>query len=285
MSAAGPLDVRKMSPGYWRAIFDNPPVNLFDPPMFDALGVLLDDLERDEQVRIVVFESADPAYFISHLDVDRMFETLGSEGFGDEWRRFVERLANTSTISVAAIRGRARGMGAEFALACDMRFAGRETGVLALPQVGLGVVPGCGGVDWLPTLVGRARTLEIVLAGEDVDADTAERYGWINRALPDDKLDAFVGDLANRIAGFDRHALATAKRLINERSALPSGGGLAQAFSTFREACDRPEARARIAAMLARGWGRNSEVELHYSYEVGQLASELSRPGSLESEP
>jgi enoyl-CoA hydratase/carnithine racemase len=169
-------------------------------------------------------------------------------------------------------------MGAEFALACDMRFASRETGILALPQVGLGVVPGGGGMDWLPNLVGRSRSLEIVLAGQDFDADSAERYGWINRALPDDKLDAFIEELATRVAGFDRRALATAKRMVNERSRLPSEGQLRQSFSAFVESCGWPEAKARLAAMRAKGWGQNTAVELHYSYHVGQLASEISGP-------
>lgn len=283
MSVTGPLQVQKTSPGYWRAIFDNPPVNLFDPSLFAALCVLLNELEKDSDVRIVVFESADPAYFISHLDVEHISaepETAGAARFPDEWQRFVRRLALAPVVSVAAIRGRARGMGAEFAMACDMRFASRETGVLALPQVGLGVVPGCGGMDLLPHLVGRARSLEIVLSGDDFDSDTAERYGWINRALPEVKLDSFIHALATRIAGFDRRALATAKRMINERSPIPSAGGLLDSFATFIEACNWPEAKARLAVMRAKGWGRNSEVELHYAHHVGRLASELTRHDS-----
>jgi enoyl-CoA hydratase/carnithine racemase len=270
-------------PGYWRATFDNPPVNLFDPAVFAALRVLVDEMERDDDVRVVVFDSADPAYFVSHLDVDRLSEVSeGRAKFADEWQDFVARMALTPAISVASIRGRARGMGAEFALACDMRFASRESGLLALPQVGLSVVPGCGGMDWLPRLVGRSRALEIVLTGADFDADTAERYGWINRALPDDRLDAFVDDLATRIAGFDQCALGTAKRLITERSVRPSPGELLQSFSEFNKACGRPEARTRLAAMRAKGWGRNTEVELHYSYHVGQLANELTKKGELK---
>ena len=280
MSAATPIHLQKASPGYWRATFDNPPVNLFDPAVFAALLVLIDEMERDEDVRVVVFDSADPAYFISHLDVDHIAEARESaRKFADEWHNVVARLSHAPAISVVSMRGRARGMGAEFSLACDMRFASRETAILALPQVGLGVVPGCGGMDWLPRLVGRSRALEIVLSGDDFDADTAERYGWINRALPDDKLDAFVDGLAMRIAGFDRRALATAKRLITERSVLPSAGELLQSFHAFNQACEWPEANARLAAMRAKGWGRNTEVELHYSYHVGQLATELMKKG------
>jgi enoyl-CoA hydratase/carnithine racemase len=272
--------VQRASPGYWRATFDNPPVNLFDPPVLAALRALIDEVERDDDVVIVVFDSADPAYFVSHLDVERLYEGAGAaKKFADEWRDVVARLAQAPAISLASIRGRARGMGAEFALACDMRFASRETGILALPQVGLGVVPGCGGMDWLPRVVGRSRALEIVLTGQDFDSDTAERYGWINRALPDDKLDSFIDDLATRVAGFDRRALETAKRLITERSMLPSASELLQSFDAFNKACAWPEARARLAAMRAKGWGRNTEGELHYSYHVGQLANELVKKG------
>jgi enoyl-CoA hydratase/carnithine racemase len=277
MSTPSPLQVTKVTPGYWRVTFDNPPVNLFDPAVFAALRVLMDEIEGDEHIRVVVFESADPAYFISHLDVNRPSEALTSPDAGrlaDEWPRFVDRLAHSATLSVASIRGRARGMGAEFAMACDLRFASRETGILALPQIGLGVLPGGGGMDWLPRLVGRSRALEIVLTGQDFDADTAERYGWINRALPDDKLDGFVEELATRVAGFDRRALSAAKRVINERSVFPSCAELLQSFSLFNEACGWPEAKARLAAMRSKGWGQNTEVELHYSYYVGQLADE-----------
>ena len=280
MSEVGPLHVRKLSGSRWHAVFDNPPTNMFDPALFAALRVLIDEIEQDERVHVVVFESADPCYFISHLDVDRVSEVPqrpGAAKLADEWHNFVARLAHSPTISVASIRGRARGMGAEFALACDMRFASRETGILALPQIGLGIVPGGGGMDWLPHLVGRSRTLEIILSGEDFDADTAERYGWINRALPDDKLDAFIEDFTTRVAGFDRRALASAKRMINERSALPSGSMLQRSFGAFLECCSWPEANARVAAMREKGWGQNSEVELHYSYHVGQLANQLLR--------
>ena len=278
MPAASPLHVRKISVGYWRATFDNPPINLFDSPVFAALRMLIDEVERDDHVRIVVFDSADPAYFVSHLDVDGpddVPEVPGSARLVDDWHHFVARLARAPIVSIASIRGRARGMGAEFALACDMRFASRETGVLAVPQLGLGVVPGGGSMDWLPHLVGRPRALEIMLGGQDFDSDTAERYGWVNRALPDDKLDAFVEELATRVAGFDRRAIATTKRMINERSALPTEKGLQQSFSAFLEACTWPEAKVRLAAMRAKGWGRDTEVELHYSHHVGQLASEI----------
>lgn len=282
MSNTVPLRVQKLTAAYWRVTFDNPPINLFDPAVFAALRALIDEMDCDEHVRVVVFESADPAFFISHLDVNRPSETAETPDSGrlaDEWPRFVDRLVRSPILSIASIRGRARGMGAEFAMACDLRFASRETGLLAVPQIGLGVLPGGGAMDWLPRLVGRPRALEIVLSGQDFDSDTAERYGWINRALPDDKLDEFINDFAFRVSGFDRRALSAAKRLINERSVFPSCGEMLQSFSMFNESCGWPEAQTRLSAMRSKGWGQNTDVELHYSYYVGQLANE--RPDGI----
>ena len=272
---ARPARVTVVTPGYWRVTFDNPPINLFDPGVFAALRVLLDQVEADENVQVLVFDSADPDYYISHLDVDRVSEVPdipGAAGLAGQWHHFVTRLARSPVLSIASIRGRVRGIGTEFVLACDMRFASRERAILAQPEVGFGVVPGGGGLDWLPRLVGRSRTLEIITGAQDFDADTAERYGWINRALPDQDLDAFVDQLASRIAGFDRRALATAKHLINERSGPPSEGELLQSFSTILEAITWPEAHARMAAMRAKGWGQRTETELNHPYHLGTLA-------------
>jgi enoyl-CoA hydratase/carnithine racemase len=274
-----PVRVTEVTPGYWRVTFDNPPINLFDPGIFAALRLLLDRIETDENVRVLVFDAADSDYYISHLDVERVFEVPdipGAANLADEWHHFVTRLAHSPVLSIASIRGRVRGIGNEFVLACDMRFASKEKAILAQPEVGFGVVPGGGGFDWLPRLVGRSRALEIITGGQDFDADTAERYGWINRALPDDELDAFVDELATRIGGFERRALATAKRLVNERSAPASEGELLQSFKSILEAITWPEAHARMAAMEAKGWGKKTEAELNHPYHLGLLANELA---------
>ncbi len=272
--------MEKLTPAYWRATFQNPPINLFDPDVFAGLRLLLDDLETDDEVRVVVFDSSDPDYFISHLDVTRLTEVPDIPGAADlaaNWHHFVTRLARVNVLSIASIRGRARGIGNEFALACDIRFASRERGVLSQGEIGFGAVPGGGGFEWLPKLVGRSRALEIMMGGEDFDADTAERYGWINRSLPDKDLDDFVDAYARRVAGFERGALATAKRLINERVAPPTEGELLQSFATIVELMHTPEAQARIAAMSKKGWSRATEVELNNPHYVGLLADELAR--------
>jgi enoyl-CoA hydratase/carnithine racemase len=249
--------------------FDSPLINLFDPDVFAQLRLLVDEWERRADVRVVVFDSADPDYWISHLDVHRLNEVPDGPGaakLADEWHHFVTRLARLPVITIAMIRGRARGIGNEFALACDMRFASREKALLAQPEVGFGVVPGGGGLDWLPALVGRSRAIEIVTSADDYDADTAERYGWINRAVPDDQLDATVDALANRIAAW----------LINERVPPPSEGDLLESFSVILAAVARPGAQARLRAMEELGWGSRSDVERDHPAHLVDVAERIA---------
>jgi enoyl-CoA hydratase/carnithine racemase len=155
------------------------------------------------------------------------------------------RIAKSPVVSIAKIRGCVGGASSEFVLACDMRFASREDTRLGQPEVGIGVHPGGGGTERLPHLVGRGRALEIILGANDFDGDTAERCGYINRALPDAELDGFVDALARRIASFDRRAIATAKTLVNQVS-LPSADRLLDAVTSFETTLTWPEAQRRI---------------------------------------
>jgi enoyl-CoA hydratase/carnithine racemase len=195
-------------PGRWTITFSNPPINMFLPSTIVELGALMTDLEADPSVKVVVFQSANPDFFVAHLDVAKAAERPEALGL---WRDFVLRLSSTPVVSIAKIRGRTRGIGNEFVLACDMRFASRQSALFGNPEVGVGLVPGGGALEWLPRLVGRSRALEIVLSGDDFDADIAERYGWVNRTLDDDDLDSFVDTLVRRLASFDRETLAAAK--------------------------------------------------------------------------
>ena len=151
------------------------------------------NLEADPSVKVVVFKSANPDFFIAHLDVSKAAEQPEVLGL---WRDFVLRLSSTPVASIAKIRGRTRGIGNEFVLACDMRFASRQGALFGNPEIGVGLVPGGGALEWLPRVVGRSRALEIVLSADDFDADVAERYGWVNRTLDDDDLDPFVDTLS-----------------------------------------------------------------------------------------
>jgi enoyl-CoA hydratase/carnithine racemase len=283
-----PVHLTEHSPALLRFTLANPPINLFDPDVYAELRLLVDRMETDPELRVVIFDSADPDYFISHLDVKRLSEVPnrpGAANLADTWHDFVTRLAHAPVLSIALIRGRSRGIGNEFSLACDMRFASREKALLAQPEIGFGVVPGGGAFDWLPRLAGRSRTLEILASGDDFDADTAERYGWINRALPDAELDAFVDSLASRIAAFDKQALAAIKRLVNQRSAPPAEGELLQSFRTISDAITWPGVQARMHLMEERGWGADTEAELNHAAVVGELASELAHAGDHQGTP
>ncbi|HEX3599560.1 MAG TPA: enoyl-CoA hydratase/isomerase family protein, partial [Lacipirellulaceae bacterium] len=203
--------------------------NMFVPTTIVELGALMTDLEADPSVKVVVFQSANPDFFIAHLDVAKAAERPETLGL---WRDFVLGLSSTPVVSIAKIRGRTRGIGNEFVLACDMRFASRQSALFGNPEVGVGLVPGGGALEWLPRLVGRSRALEIVLSGDDFDADIAERYGWVNRTLDDDDLDSFVDTLVRRLASFDRETLGAAKAQIN-RFGTPTASELQSSNDMF----------------------------------------------------
>jgi enoyl-CoA hydratase/carnithine racemase len=180
------------------------------------------------------------------------------------------RFTRSPVVSIAKIRGCVRGASSEFVLACDMRFASRENTRLGQPEVGVGVNPGGGGAERLPPLVGRGRALEIVLGASDFDGDTADRYGYVNRALPDAELDGFVDALARRIASFDRRPIAAAKDLINQVS-LPSADRLLDALNAFQIALTWPETQQRIQAVLKLGLQRDGEFEKRWPAVLGTL--------------
>ncbi|PWI19406.1 enoyl-CoA hydratase [Streptomyces sp. Act143] len=256
-----PLKVVRRSPSYWRVTFDNPPINLVSYDVFAALADLVDRMEADEDLKVVVFDSADPDFFLAHFDLVPPKEPYT----GPSWLETAARMARSRVITIASVRGRARGVGSEFTLACDMRFASKEKAVLGQPEVGAGITPGGGATERLPLLVGRGRALEIIAAADDFDAETAERYGWINRALPDAELDAYVDRVATRIASFDRRPLAEVKSLIN-RSTLPSETDLEAGQDTFRTALTWPEAQERVRRLLQRGMQQRGDLE----YRLGE---------------
>src|SRR6202043_77310 len=239
------FDIDRTYPGRWTITFSNPPINMFVPTTIVELGALMTDLEADPSVKVVVFQSANPDFFIAHLDVAKAAER---PEMLDLWRDFVLRLSSAPVVSIAKIRGRTRGIGNEFVLACDMRFASRQSAVFGNPEVGVGLVPGGGALEWLPRMVGRSRALEIVLSGDDYGADIAERYGWVNRTLDDAELDAFVDSLAARLASFDRDVLGAVKGQIN-RIGVPTGPEIQSSNKLFFDGISAPNARARRAKL------------------------------------
>src|ERR1700728_4725281 len=247
-------------PGRWTVTFNNPPINMFVPSTIVELGVLMTDLEADPATKVVVFQSANPAFFIAHLDVAKAAERPEVLAL---WRDFVLRLASTPVVSIAKILGRTRGIGNEFVLACDMRFAGRQSALFGNPEVGVGLVPGGGALELLPRLVGRSRALEIVLSGDDFDADIAERYGWVNRTLDEDDLDSFVDALAGRLASFDRETLVAAKTQVN-RFGMPTAAELQSSIDLFFPLLALPDTQARRAKVRDIGYGVRSDFELNF---------------------
>jgi len=221
MTDPSQFNTDRTHPGRWTITFSNPPINMFIPTTIVELGALMTDIEADPTVRVVVFQAANPDFFIAHLDVAK---AAAQPRVLDLWRDFVLRLSSAAVVSIAKIRGRTRGIGNEFVLACDMRFASRQNALFGNPEVGVGLIPGGGALEWLPRLVGRSRALEIVLSADDFDADIAERYGWVNRTLDDGDLDSFVDTLVRRLASFERETLGLARpRSIGSgRRQLPS---------------------------------------------------------------
>ena len=260
------VTVSEVAPGYLRVVINNPPLNLFDPVVFAGLHLLqeyVDDPGHD--VKALVLESANPDFFIAHLDLASMGtvpDIPGAQNLIQNWPGFSHWLSASPVVSIAKVRGRARGIGNELLLACDLRFASRENARLGQIEVGFGLVPGGGGLEWLPQHVGRARALEIVLSADDFGADTAELYGWINRSLPDAELDAYVDQLARRIVTFDATALATTKQLLGKRLAPPTEADFKESFDTILKLASSDASKAIIARLQAKAGGSFVPKEL-----------------------
>jgi enoyl-CoA hydratase/carnithine racemase len=254
----------KKSDRYWKVTFADPPLNLIGPAEVQELSRIMDQLEADPRVQVVVFDSAIAGSFINHYDLGQPLEASTSLKAGPTGMHpvpdFMVRLSKLPAISIVSIRGRASGIGSELALAADMRFASREKAILSQFEVGAGFVPGGGPMARLPRLVGRGRAMEILIAADDFDADTAERYGYINRSLPDDQLDGFVDALATRIASFDRRAIAETKKLVDLAS-MPPDAEMQPGWDAFIESVQRPAAQARLQALVKKGLQTPGDVE------------------------
>src|SRR5260221_4749886 len=269
--STAPVRVIEETSTYWRVLFDYPPFNIVDATMFEGLQDLLARMDSSPNLRVVVFESANPEFYLAHFDLTgkmgNITPAVGPSGLPILIDTFV-RLTKSPVVSIAKIRGCARGVSSEFVLARDMRFASQQNSRLGQPEVGVGLHPGGGGTERLPHLVGRGRALEIILGASDFDGETAARYGYVNRALPEAELDGFVDVLARRIASFDRRAIAAAKNLINQVS-LPSADPLLDALNSFQTALTWPEAQQRIQALLERGLQQDIDFEKRWPGVLG----------------
>jgi enoyl-CoA hydratase/carnithine racemase len=260
MTDSSQFNIDRTYPGLWTITFSNPPINMFLPTTIVELGALMTGLEADPSVKVAVFQSANPDFFVAHLDVAKAAERPEVLGL---WREFVLRLAAAPVVSIAKIRGRTRGIGNEFVLACDMRFASRPNALFGNPEVGVGLIPGGGALEWLPRLVGRSRALEIVLSADDFDADVAERYGWVNRTLNDVDLDGFVDTLVKRLASFDRQTLGAAKAQVN-RFGMPTAAELQSSNDMIFPLLGLPDAQSRRPKLRGIGYGIPSDFELNF---------------------
>jgi enoyl-CoA hydratase/carnithine racemase len=283
MSEYEQLTVEKKSPAYWEVTFGNPPINLIDYGTVFDLRKLIDTLNRDPEVRVVVFRSADPEYFLAHWDIVKdpsPLAALPPEPDGmSAWAGTLSRLGKVRALTISALRGRARGAGSEFALATDVRFASRENTVLGQFEVGVGAVPGGAPMAQLARLVGRGRALEILIGADDIDGDLAERYGYVNRSVPDAELDAFVDAFARRVAGFPKAAVLETKALVHQ-AVLPPDTEFTASSKAFEVSFGRPETQERGGLLVERGLQQRGEVELR----LGQAVAELTPASEGEAD-
>jgi enoyl-CoA hydratase/carnithine racemase len=268
------MRLARRSPAYWRVTFDHPPLNIFGPRTIPQLNEIITALETDEQVKVVVFDSSVDGFFLTHYDfLAKPEETTslppGPTGLA-QLPDLLVRLSRAPVVSIVSVRGRASGVGSELALASDMRFASREKAIFSQFEVGVGLVPGGGPMARLPRLIGRGRALEVLLGADDIPGDLAELYGYVNRALPDAELDAFVDALATRISSFDKQTIADTKRLAN-LSSLPPDPEIEIEWNAFLASLVRPAAQTRLRALLERGLHEPGDVESRLGHHVGRL--------------
>ena len=255
-----------------------PPMNLLGTELVRDLVSLIQRAEADDACQVLVFTSADPDYFISHVDVTRINEyreqaakLTGDASIGLLFRH----LSKSRLVTIAQIEGRVRGAGSEFVLACDMRFAARESAIFSQPEQGFGLIPGAGGIQHLTRLMGRARALEVMLSADDYDAELAERYGWINRALPTAALAEFVRALAHRIAGFPAAGRAVLKDRVNA-IALAQTDDFRRDSDLFVECARSPESQRRMRVAMTRGF-QTHDGEMALTRMVSDLAGDANR--------
>lgn len=251
-----------------------PPMNLLGPELVRDLVSLIQQAEADDTVQVLVFKSADPDYFISHVDVTRIKENrepaaklTGEPSLGLLFRY----LSASRLVTIAQIEGRVRGVGSEFILACDMRFAARESAIFGQFEPSFGVIPGAGGAQHLARLMGRSRALEVMLSAQDYDSDLAEKYGWINRALPADEIDEFVSSLAHRIAKFPAAGRAVVKERVNAIT-LPSVEDIRRDSDLFLEGTRSPEFQELTRSAFENGF-QTRESEMNLAKLVSEIQS------------
>jgi enoyl-CoA hydratase/carnithine racemase len=268
--------LQRLTPEYWRVTFDNPPFNIFGPESIPQLNAVITQIETDPQVRVVVFDSAVPGFFLTHYDFVPPLSATTSLPPGPAnlppLPDMLVRLSRAPVVSIVSIRGRATGVGSELSLASDMRFASREKAILSQWEIGSALVPGGGPMARLPRLIGRGRALEVLLTGDDINGELADRYGYVNRSFPDAELDQFVDALARRVAKFDKQAIADIKHMVDV-SSLPADAEIGAGWAAFITSVQRPEAQKQIKELMELGLQKNPDVETRLADYTGKLES------------
>jgi len=286
------------SASLWRVTFSNPPLNLIDSVMISELDALFSRIESSDTVAVVVFDSADPDFFLAHFDIveiangDAEAQPAGTPPRRPHpWLTSLARLNTLPAVTISSIRGRARGAGSEFVIATDLRFASREKAVLGQFEIGVGAIPGGGPASRLPALVGRGRAFEILFGGCDFDGDLAERYGYVNRALPDAELDGFVDAFANRVSKFDIQTIRDIKRFVNLATLRPDAE-LAGQMDAFGPPCADQQWATRSNSCLPQGFNSAATssttlVSGSASYRAPRRTSHLNgfRPRAAREPP
>jgi enoyl-CoA hydratase/carnithine racemase len=261
------------------AEMSSPPMNLLGPELVRDLVALIQQAEADHTFKVLVFKSADRDYFISHVDVTQIkeYRAEAAKLTGEASIAMLFRYLSASRlVTIAQIEGRVRGAGSEFVLACDMRFASRESAIFSQIEAAFGQLPGGGATQHLTRLMGRARALEVILSAEDYDAEMAERYGWINRALTENALGDFVKSLAHRIASFPAAGHVVVKDRVNAIALAPAED-FRRDSDLFAEGVRNPEAQGRIQAAMKRGF-QTREAEMTLAQMLGELDGPIARP-------
>lgn len=268
-----PLKLTIHNAGFWQVTIDAPPLNVFGPELLTGLEEVVRRMELSPELQVIVFDSAVPDYFIAHFDVIRGGEILTRKTASGilPWFDVALALHESPVISIAAIRGRARGVGIEFSAACDMRFAS-DKAIFGQFEVGVGTIPGGGSMEFLPLLVGRARALEIIIGAEDLDAATAECYGLINRMIPDNELDGFVHQLALRISRFDPFITRQAKAMINQRVPRALIKDMNASRAAFIQSTLRPERKPITEKLQEWGIQQDSDFERNVGAYLKSIA-------------
>lgn len=273
------ISVEVISPEIRKVKFANPPLNLIVPETLASLNEVIKNLSKDDNVKVVIFTSDVAGFFYNHWDTNEFPNFLSQVGANAKplWVELMGNLSNAPFITIASINGRTQGGGDELALAFDLRYASKEKAIFGQPEVGIGLFPGGGGTYHLTRLAGRDRALEVLLSSDDYNAETAEKYGWVTRALPEAQLDGFVNKIASRLATFDKTALVTTKRQVNA-TAFPTEAELTSSYGEFTKSLAWPglQPRMQLFGKVIQEMGP-LKVENNMGYFIGEGNKQLQQ--------